>query len=348
MEPLLILQGVREISKAARPGAPEAVSQRTFDVARTRSKKHADLPAARRITEQLDLSWREVLEVAQAPVDKHSFLLGRKGVEEFAQDWLTEGYVAFVLRLVARRLKKATLTPGEYRAERDAMLREDRARWMHGRQLLLPNEDQIRAAVIGAVRGAPVAGGWDAALRLAGLATNERGPSKIKQTILTRMEVMERFYDHYGERPTIAGLQAFARGNKLPMSDERKRPWAESFADWEAQRRDRGLPAPRVVKHPGGPHRRAPDYSADVGAAKQGEGRYRGKWGDPDSCTAWIKRYLATLRPGERSTVRGYDDWAREQSAAPRASKFGQHGGWEKLRREAQEGAAHAGLPSSA
>jgi hypothetical protein len=326
VEPLLVLRGVREVSILAKPDAPETVSQRAFDNARALSTDHAELPAARRITEQLALPWREVLEVAHAPSDKHGFLLGRKDTEESAQTWLTPEYVAFVLKLVAHRLNKGTLTPGEYRVEREAMLRDDRARWLHGRQLLLPNEDQIRAAV----------GSWDAGLILAGLPANERVTREIKQTILTRVEAIERFYDHYSERPSARALSDFARGNKLPMSDESGRSWSETVAEWEAERRDRGLPDPVVVKRSGGRGRKAPDYSKNVGAARPGETPYRGKWGDPDACVAWITRYLATLGPRERSTTRGYDDWARKQAGAPRASRFGQHGGWETLRRKAQ------------
>jgi hypothetical protein len=337
MEPLLVLRGVHEVSVLAQPSAPETVTQRAFDDARARSVARAELPPARRITEQLALPWREVLAVAHAPANKHSFLLGRKETEASAQTWLTPEYVAFALRLVARRLNTNTLTPGEYRVERERMLREDRARWLHGGQLLLPNEDQIRAAAGSPIANGPVAGSWDAALRLAGLGANERVPRKITQRILLRVEVIERFHDHYGEKPSAKAVEAFARGNKLALSAERGRSWGDIFAEWEQQRRERGLPAPRVVRRAGGRGHKAPDYSHDVGAARPGEEPYKRKWADADACAAWIKRYLAQLGPNERSTVRGYDDWARTQPGAPRASRFGQHGGWEALRRRAQE-----------
>ncbi len=338
MESLLVLRGVREVSTVAKPSVPETVSQRAFDDARARSAAHADLPSARRISEQLGLPWREVLEIAHAPEETHGHRLGRKEAAEFSQAWLTREYVAFALRLVARRLNADTLTPGQYRAERDALLRADEKRWLHGRQLLLPNDEQIRAAMSGSPGGASAAGTWDAALNLAGLAANEQAPSKPTQRILTRVEVMERFHDAYGEAPSLLTLAAFARGNNLPMSDEGGRKWTESYAEWEEQRRARGLPEPRVVERRGGRRDRKPrDYSRNVGAARTGEELHKRRWADADTCTAWIARYLAELGPGQRSTVRGYDDWARTQPGAPRASKFGQHGGWEKLRRKAQQ-----------
>jgi hypothetical protein len=147
---------------------------------------------------------------------------------------------------------------------------------------------------------------------------------------------MERFYDEYGERPTVTALNDFARGNKLPMSNESGRSWSDALKGWETQRRERGLPELVVVKRNGGRGRKAPDYSRDVGAARPGEQPYRGKWGDEDACVAWVARYLASLGPRERSTQRSYKDWARTQPGAPSASAFGQHGGWETLRRRAQ------------
>jgi hypothetical protein len=333
MEPLVVLRSVREVSVLAKPGDPETVSQQAFDATRARSPQHAELPPARRITEQLALRWREVLVTAHAPEGTHSHRLGRKQATEYSQTWLTKEYVAFAIKLVARRLNAATLTPGEYRVEREAMLRADRARWLHGRQLLLPNDDQIRG-----VAGGTAAGAWHAALGLAGLTANQRASDKSTQRVITRVEVMERFHDAYGEAPSLTTLMAFARGNNLATSDEHHRKWSEAYAEWVAPRRARGLPAPRVVERRGGPRGRKPrDYSREVGAARPGEQPHKRKWSDPNDCTAWIARYLAALAPGEKSTVRGYDDWARTQPGAPRASKFGQHGGWEKLRRKAQE-----------
>jgi hypothetical protein len=73
--------------------------------------------------------------------------------------------LAASLRLVAARLGTDSPTTVEYRADRARLLAEDRVRWLHGRALLLPDDEQVIAA----------AGSWDAALRLAGLeATRER------------------------------------------------------------------------------------------------------------------------------------------------------------------------------
>jgi hypothetical protein len=61
---------------------------------------------------------------------------------------------------------------------------------------------------------------------------------------------------------------------------------------------------------------KAPDYSANVGAAHAGE-RRRAKWTRAD-CAAAVARYLAQLPNGERSTERGYADWTATQPKPPK------------------------------
>jgi hypothetical protein len=227
---------------------------------------------------------------------------------------------------------------GAYDAERDALLAEDCRDWLHGRRLRLPDAAAIRLA----------AGGWDAALTLAGLETDARPPQAIKQAILSRLDLMDRFYGHYGEQPTKRALEAFARGNRIPMSDENKRPWSETVKEWRQRRRERGLPEPRVAARKGGRGVKAPDYSADVGAARPDEQPHRGKWSDETACVAWVARYLASLPARERSTQDGYRRWASQHPGAPSPSRFAQHGGWEAVRRVAAEAKGFNYLPPPA
>jgi hypothetical protein len=46
---------------------------------------------------------------------------------------------------------------------------------------------------------------------------------------------------------------------------------------------------------------------------------------------------LEQLGPGQRSTAKSYQDWAASQDHTPGYSAFNQHGGWTKVRREAQD-----------
>ncbi len=322
MEQLLLLQGVREVSERANPSAPTSVSQRAFDAASAGSA-FPDLPAARNIAAQLGMSWADVLRLAHEREGTHAHRLGRKQSSE-EQDWLIEEYVIFVLRLVARRLGKDTLSLRDYRLERARLLRADRARYLHGGQLVLPNEEQIITRV----------GSWEAALRLAGMTPHEerRDSRPESSSALLICDLLERFHEHYGVQPTIADLKAFASGNGIPYPSERAVRFSEALEQWKAARKARGLPVP---EKPPPPKARA-DYSLDVGAAREGEYR-RHKWADVEHCITWMVSYLEGLPATTRSTMRSYRDWAGHQDGAPSQHSLAQHGGFERVRRLAQE-----------
>jgi hypothetical protein len=322
----MLLREVSEVAARANPAEPQAVSQRAFDRARASSPEHADLPAARQIAAELGLPWPAVLAVAHAPGDKQSNLFARKTRGASAPaGWLTDARIKYALRLVAGRLGPDTLTKDTYNAERAVLRAADARDWMHGGRLRLPSARAIQLA----------AGAWDAALRLAGLKASEQTHT-IHQTILSRVEVMDRFYHHYHEQPSHKALKDFAHGNKIPMSGEDDRPWSETVAEWRQRRSERGLPEPRIVKRRLGPRVKAPDYSKDVGAAKPGEYLYRGKWADENLCVEWVTQYLASVG-GRPSTAQDYETWARQRPGAPGYSRFVQHGGWEAIRRKAHE-----------
>ncbi len=323
----MLLRGVRKVAALARPDEPGAVSQRAFDAAREHSSAHASLPPAKRIAERLGLPWREVVAVAHEPEARQNQLLAVKARGR-AQDWLTAEYVCVVLQLVAGRLGVDSVTTRDYRVERARLLAEDRARPRNGRWLLLPDDEQIIAC----------AGSWDAALRIAGLnETIDRRPAEGQLGAPTLVDLLERFHDEYGFRPSTRDLRAFARGNGVPYPSERTQRFGVAVAEWVASRRSRGLAQPRVVKRAGGRGNRAPDYSRDVGAARPRE-RRRVKW-TRAACAAAVAQYLAQLRRDERSTERGYTDWAAAQPRgdAPAVATIQTFGGWEAVRRESQE-----------
>jgi hypothetical protein len=270
------------------------------------------------------MPWADVLRLAHEPESAHAHRLGRKQTSE-EQDWLTEEYVAFALRLVARRLGKSTLSLRDYRLERDRMLRSDRARFIHGGQLILPNEEQVITRV----------GSWEEALRLAGMAPSQRARQDARPehaSAPTICDLLERFYEHYEAQPTARDLKAFASGNGIPYSNERGARFSEALAAWKAARQARGLSVPD--KPP--PLKARADYSRDVGAAREVE-RRRHKWSDVEQCVTWMARYLEELPATARSTMRSYRDWTQDQDGAPAPDTLIQHGGFERIRRLAQE-----------
>jgi hypothetical protein len=322
----MLLREVGEVAARANPAEPQAVSQRAFDRARARSADHAGLPAARQIARELKLTWAEVLTAAHAAENKRSYLLAAKTREHAAIGSLTNERIGFALRLVAGRLGVDSLTTHEYDEERDVIVAADARDWLHGRRLRLPSATAIRKA----------AGGWDAALRLADLKEHTPREHAIHQVIVSRVEVMDRFYDYYGEQPSEPALRAFARGNKIPMSSRGGRKHSETVKLWRQRRRDRGLPEPRVVSRRQRGEK-TPDFGADVGAAKPGEYLHRGKWADEGFCATWVAYYLASRPEPGKTTETTYDAWANRTPGAPRANMFLQHEGWSVMLRKAEE-----------
>lgn len=331
----MLLREVGEVAALANPTDSQAVSQRAFDRARANSPIHASLSAARQIARELKLKWPEVLAVAHAPIGEQNKLLALKTRKPTPHGWLTEMRIKYVLRLVAGRLGVDTLSRIAYDAERGVLLTADARDWLHGRRLRLPSAHAIGLA----------AGGWDAALRIAGLKPYVPPPPTPNQVMLSRLEVMDRFYVYYKEQPSLKAFVAFARGNKLPVS-RKGEVWSDTVRAWRQSRLDRRLGEPRVVVYRGrrdanGGRLKAPDYSADVGAARPGEFLFRGKWDDEDVCVAWVARYLSSLPDGTRTTARTYEAWALQTPGAPTPKAFSRHGGWSAVRRKAQERAAN-------
>jgi hypothetical protein len=306
-----MLQGVREVSILADAEQPTEIPQRAFDAARLRSQRFSDLPRAKRAAEQLRLSWREALALAHEPSEVHAHRLSRKHSEQ--QDWLTEDYVAFALSSVAHRLGRDSISPSQYRSEREKMLTADRKSYLHGRQLLLPTDDQIRIAV---------GDDWDRALALAGLSA--RAPhSGVGASTL---DLLERCYAAHGAQPSAEELRRFARANRIPYQPDRSRSWNECVEAWKQDRRARGLEVPSGLP----PRSERADYGRNVGAARAGERRRR-DWSHIEDCVEMVMIYLTELG-NVRSSKRDYQDWAAGREDAPAPSIFDQHGGWGRVR----------------
>lgn len=207
-----LLDGVAEVAGLADPQSPRTVSQRAFDAARARSLLYPDLPRAKRITEKLGLKWRDVLTVAHAWGDEQGRLIAAKTREPNAK-WVTPENAASSLAVIAKRLNTTSLTGGDYRRERARMLANDAKRWMHGRQLRMPSEQQVARAH----------GSWDAALRAAGLqSTTQRSrqhakprPRGIDNDCVV---AVARYLKEAGRHPTPAGYKDWRSTQKAAPS----------------------------------------------------------------------------------------------------------------------------------
>ncbi len=265
------------------------------------------------------MPWREILALAHEPAHTHAHRLGRIHTEP-EHDWLTDELIAFALQFVALRLGLASVSPVQYRTEREKLLRDDRAAYRHGGQLRLPSENQIRVAMDG---------DWDAALALAHLAPRpERGDQGRGKYAPTTAEVLERAFEAHGTELTSKEIWVFVKANGMPYGRERGRLWAECVAEWKQQRAARGLAVPAGPP----PLDQRPDYGKRVGAARPHEQRRR-DWSNIEDCLPHVVAYLEQLPSGARSSKRSYQEWTREHPDAPSSSTFDQHGGWESVRR---------------
>jgi hypothetical protein len=321
LEPLTLLGIIREVAESTGDRDPDQISTRSWDQAREVAG-FPEAPAARRICEHLRLPWEKIREVALMTGHAQRVALGHAlGGEE--ADWLTDEYAEFVLKLIARRLNVRTLTPGQYRAEREAMAGAARALPRDLGRLPLPTAEQIEI----------VAGTWDEALARAGLdCRHGLGGQRAHSGPTPIVEVLERCYEHHNAEPTLGELELFARANGIPLPrKERGRPYSDYVKAWKDARIARGLTVPAGPP----PKAERPDYSSAVGAALPGERRAKAAWADHDEVVEWVIRYLDDLQPRENSSQRGYDAWARLQDRAPWASVLHRHGGWVVVREEA-------------
>jgi len=319
LDPLALLAAVRTIAEVSGDPAPERLSTRRWDAARPLSGRFGGAPAARRISERLGIPWPKVRELAFLPPRAQLTALGR-ALSELEGDWLTFEYAEFVLALIARRLGVTTLTPSEYRGERARMLANHR----HG-NLRLPTESQVVA----------LAGNWDRALSHAGLRRRPhgRGGHRARSTAVSIIDVLDRCYEHHGTEPTTNELAAFAKANGIPVPrKDAGRPFSDYAREWKEHRTEQGLPVPSGPP----PKAQRPDYTVDVGAGRPGERRAKDTWDDLDELVDWATRYLRQLA-GQRSSKRGYDDWARDQEGAPWSKTFDKFGGWAAVRDAAWE-----------
>jgi hypothetical protein len=330
-ESLMLLQTVREVASLANPSEPEAVTQRAFDAAGERSAAHASLPPARRITEQLGLGWEEVLAIAHKPEEEQNKLLAMRDKAPSSADWLSEKHVAAVFQLVAGRLDTDTVSTNEYRVEREKVLAADRARWLHGRDLLLPTAEQIAHAT----------GSWEEALRCAGLREQRKpGATRKKTNAPPLVDLMERFYEANKVEPTPRRLEEFARISNIPYPDKKAgNVFKKAKEQWIERRRLDGLSDPKPPPRSRGRRiTNRPLPSVKKGAPLPGE-RRADRW-DRDSCVSAVARYIEQLPPGKRarSTSRGYRAWAAEQEHAPVMTTIRYHcKSWEAARRAALE-----------
>jgi hypothetical protein len=329
-----LLQAVAAVAAGADADDPQSVSQRAFDEARA-SAGHPAAPSAKQAAARFDVSWAQLLEVACQPGDLNR-RLGRL-VGEDPRDDLSEQEVISALRTAASRRDQleGTLLPDEYAEERQQMLDADRRAYRHGGNLWLPTVGQIQWFADG---------GWDQALKLAGL--RPRSTPALGDG-LTRIEILELGLRVHGCLMTRREIEIFADSERLAFSRRavlhgdalrilRQRraaagQWTPPRPPRPEQRPDYSTPAP-------------PEHWATVKLTLVPKQRYQVH--DEETCLAAMREFLAWVdQQHKRDTLASYRSFCRLHPGAPWPSAFERFGGWGAMRDRCRSGPV--GVPDS-
>jgi hypothetical protein len=314
---------IAEVAKAADPKAPEKVSQRRYDEARTRAG-HPDAPTAKQTAARLGRPWSEVLALALSPAHAVDVAIGRfEGEEE--QEWLSKEDVVFALQAVAQRLGKKTLLPVEYRQERRSMLKAAK-RHRHPSELSLPTEGQIER----------IAGSWDTALEVAGL--KPRTKVEVAKGIPITA-IIELFLEQWGYLPSVAQVEQYSSAQGVPMQRrERGKPYSAYIAELTAERKEWGRWTPPHV--PGGmkPKLDEPAPGLPGLLARYPNAQKRPKRWTREQCIDALVQLLAEWPSDRRLTEDAYQEVSRGRRDLPPLSSLqrGTRGGFSELMQAAR------------
>lgn len=302
---------VAEVARAVDPDAPARVLQREWDAARA-NVGYPDVPRAAQIARRFQLPWAELLELV---LQGHNLdqSIGRLYGEE-DDPLLGEAAIRTALKTVALRLGKKTLRPAEYREERQRMLDKARLSWLHGVEPVVPSEGQV-------IR---VAGSWDQALEIAGLAL--RPPDPGGQKGMAIVDALELCLETFGCLPTSHELERFGKTNGISLARRNER-WGFYLTALRQRRQDWGRWTPASPP----PLNQRPDYTKPVPglAVAEPPRRRKMRWTKQECVDALVR--LMVERPGQKLTQRAYQSASRGRDDLPSLSSLQEHDSFSAL-----------------
>ena len=251
-----VLDMVAVIAPLANAVDPRRCSMRQFNQARAGSP-FPEAPTANAIHLAFNkgasskVSWQRIVELAfERPTDREPVLRAAHRTAE--QPWLTRRHLFYALNRVAQALGVETLTPAEYRQEREAIIRRERRRNADSEIAeLLPTDGQIEriAANERAERGTgDESSDWDLALLLAGLTVRTERPARPRYRAASRRLPAAHGAAIYATiNPTLpseATLSQFAAEAGLQLATRPAGGWSKVLAAAAELLRDAGLPVP--------------------------------------------------------------------------------------------------------
>lgn len=281
------------------------------------------------------MSWTRVLKLALGP-GRQTEQAERVRFKEPEAHHLGERHVVFALRLVAKRLEVASLTPGQYANERYKLLEEKQRSQRQLYAELMPTVGQIERIVDGGNTA------WDRALELAFLEPRQvlRQQRDLAQRgrrpeSMPLVKAIHHYVEANGELPTKRRLLEFARLADLQVGEPR-RDWSKHVEEAIAYRRTLGLEGPTEL--PGttvSPGRPKPAVQVPIGGVPGTNPRRthgQPKYSRMDCVTA-LRRFLE--ESAQRPTQANYAQFA-QAFKLPAVSTIQRHGSFKELREEAQ------------
>jgi hypothetical protein len=329
------------VARYVRPNRPETVRQREFDDARA-SAGHPNLVTSRAIVLRLNgdaavhRSWREWLKIL---LDKERSLTQTRAAATRAQPLLyaerlaeadepagddaqaaaneeLEQHVYFGLRRVATERKVKTLTRDDYAAGREALVAANPSLADD-----MPTLGQVERFLT-----------WDQALEIAEL---EPLPALAQRTQATRIRGLSRgqatalFVRHHGAWPTDKVLAAYCRQAGIRFDPNGDRAQARAQAA-ELLKTD-AVPVPDASV-------RFADADAAFNLPPAGSGppSRTAHAATEERCVLGLMIWLDTLEPNAKRTRAAYLSFSKGRHDCPAPNRFDQHGGFTKLKRQAE------------
>ena len=296
-----LVQVVREVTLHVNPRYPKRVSLRTFDPART-DAGHPHAPRASRICERLDMSWPELKKLAHSPEREiERTLVARLGAEDNTQFSLDDAVES--VRAVAKRLGVETLDPAAYDREAGAIRRAAHTRWRHGRGVGIPTANQV----------AQLAGGFDAAAKLAGLRPYQPPPDPGASIV----DALELLVDEYGCLLPYRELTHYAHRKGFSLKSAAAGDHQAAIAELRRRRERDGKETPSG--YPPKSERPSfddavPSESSDLPPAR----KHRWSW---EECIEALVR-LMDENPGADITQRSYRTLRAGRRTYPNVTSF--------------------------
>jgi hypothetical protein len=244
---------IADVARAADATYPAKVSMRRWNAARA-AGGHSQAPSAESIHQRLNRrsalkrSWQHIVEAALTERVSQTHIVSSWRTEQ--NEDLDERHVRYAVGLVAAELAGQPFAPEDYERVCERLIIRER-RHIGDASLLesiLPAVSQVRR----------IAGSWDGALALIGVAANPQQPRSVfrRRDAMPVIEAAALFVMLNEPFPSYQVMLSWARDANISLSLKPRAGggwWTEVLEDVAALLGERGLPVPAARPKAGRP-----------------------------------------------------------------------------------------------